>query len=119
MINIVLVDDDNVSNFVTEKFIHKSVKEPCKVFKFSSATEALKEMVNIKPNYLFIDLVMPQMTGWDFLERLNEAEIKSEVYILSGSVDQSDYDKMTKYKTVKKFLPKISVRESLPEIFRN
>lgn len=119
MINIVLVDDDNVSNFVTEKFIHKSVKGPCKVFKFSNAHEALKEMGNIKPNYLFIDLVMPQMTGWDFLEKLSQAEIDSEIYILSGSVDERDYNKVAKYKTVKKFLPKLSFRESLPEIFRN
>ncbi|MFC4874638.1 response regulator [Negadavirga shengliensis] len=119
MVNIVLVDDDDVSNFVTEKFIYKSFKGPCRVFKFSSATEALKEVGKIKPNYLFVDLVMPQMTGWDFLERLGEANINSEVYILSGSVDEMDYDKVANYKTVRKFLTKFSVRESLPEIFRN
>jgi response regulator of citrate/malate metabolism len=117
MVNIVLIDDDLVSNFVTEKYIRKYIQEPCRIFKFSSATEALNEIYKINPKYMFVDLLMPQMTGWDFLETLNEKSIKSEIYVLSSSVDERDVEKVARHQKVKKFLPKLGVSKSIEEIF--
>ncbi|WP_114749368.1 response regulator [Pleomorphovibrio marinus] len=117
MVNIVLIDDDAVSNFVTEKFIKKHIKEPCRIFKFSSATDALNEIYKINPKYMFVDLLMPQMTGMDFLETLNEKYIKSEIYVLSSSVNEKDVEKVANCHKVKKFLPKVGVKQSIEEIF--
>jgi CheY-like chemotaxis protein len=117
MVNIVLIDDDLVSNFVTEKYIQKHIQEPCRIFKFSSATEALNEIYRINPKYMFVDLLMPQMTGWDFLETLNEDSITSEIYVLSSSVDERDVEKVANHHKVKKFLPKVGVKKSIEEIF--
>ncbi len=117
MVRIVLIDDDAVSSFVTEKFIRKNIKQPCKIFKFTSATEALKEIYTINPRYLFVDLVMPQMTGWDFLENLDEKSMKTEIYILSSTLDESDLRKLAYCEKVKKFLPKQTVRHSIEDIF--
>lgn len=118
MINIVLIDDDKVSTYVTEKFIQRSVKGPCHIFKFSTATEALEKVSEINPNYLFVDLLMPEMTGWDFLDNLGP-ELMSEIYILSGSVDHRDIEKAGNHKRVRKFLSKLSLKESISGIFQN
>ncbi len=119
MVDIVLVDDDRVSTFVTEKFIRKSVNGPYRIHTFYSATEALTKVKEIRPQYLFLDLIMPQMSGWDFLDRFNAETEGSEIYILSGSLDKADREKANANNKVKKFLSKLSVKESIPEIFRN
>ncbi|WP_154858549.1 response regulator [Cyclobacterium xiamenense] len=119
MMDIVLVDDDRVSTFVTEKFIRKSMHGPYRIHTFDSAAEALQRVQEIRPRYLFLDLVMPHMNGWDFLEQFTPEDKESEVYILSGSLDERDLEKASSNRKVKKFLSKLSVPESIPEIFRN
>ncbi|MDN3688493.1 response regulator [Cyclobacterium jeungdonense] len=119
MVDIVLVDDDKVSTYVTEKFIRKSLNVPYRIHTFNCATEALNKIQEIRPRYLFLDLFMPQMSGWDFLDKFNPLGEDSEVYILSGSLDKKDQEKANSNDKVKKFLSKLSVRESIPEIFRN
>lgn len=119
MVDIVLVDDDKVSTYVTGKFIRKSVNFPFRIHTFNSATVALSKVKEIRPKYLFLDLFMPQMSGWDFLDKFNPQGEDSEIYILSGSLDKKDRDKANSNSKVKKFLSKLSVKESIPEIFRN
>jgi CheY-like chemotaxis protein len=117
MVKIVLIDDDPISTFVTEKLISKNIKVPHKIFKFQSATKALQDIYLIDPNYLFLDLNMPEMTGWDFLEEFRPKEIKPEIYILSSSVDERDIVKATNYAVVKKYLSKPLVKKYIKNIF--
>jgi CheY-like chemotaxis protein len=117
MIKIVLIDDDPISAFVTEKLIAKNVTIPYTIFKFESAIRALKELGQIHPNYLFLDLNMPEMTGWDFLEEFEPMNYNPEIYILSSSVDERDITKATSYSLVKKYLSKPLVRNYIKNIF--
>jgi len=117
MINIVLIDDDPISTFITEKLIFKNIRVPYKIFKFESAIDALKEIYHIKPNYLFLDLNMPEMTGWDFLEKFNYKKNNPEIYILSSSVDERDIKKASRYSQVKKYLSKPLIKQSIKNIF--
>ncbi len=117
MLTIVLIDDDPISTFVTEKLISKNVKEPCKFFKYQSAKAALKEIYAIRPNYLFLDLNMPEMTGWDFLDVFNSESNDAEIYILSSSVDERDISKASKYSVVKDYLSKPLIKKYIKTIF--
>lgn len=117
MLKIVLIDDDPISTFVTEKLISKNIKVPFRIFKFQSATEALKDISDIHPNYLFLDLNMPEMTGWDFLEEFEPDDYKPEVYILSSSVDERDINKANNYSLVKKYLSKPLIKKYIKTIF--
>lgn len=117
MVKIVLIDDDPISTFVTEKLISKNIKVPCRFFKYQSAMKALKEMSNINPNYLFLDLNMPEMTGWDFLEEFEPKTYTPEVYILSSSVDERDINKANNYSLVKKYLSKPLIKKYIKNIF--
>ncbi len=117
MVKIVLIDDDPISTFVTEKLISKNIKVPCRFFKYQSAIEALKDISSIHPNYLFLDLNMPEMTGWDFLEEFEPTSYKPEVYILSSSVDERDINKANNYALVKKYLSKPLIKKYIKNIF--
>lgn len=117
MLTIVLIDDDPISTFVTEKLISKNVKEPCQFYKYNSAKTALKEINSIRPNYLFLDLNMPEMNGWDFLDHFHPENEDAQVYILSSSVDQRDINKASQYQSVKDYLSKPLIKKYIKLIF--
>ncbi|MBW3467967.1 response regulator [Arthrospiribacter ruber] len=117
MVKIVLIDDDPISTFVTEKLISKNIRIPHQIYKYDNAINALKELDAINPNYLFLDLNMPEMTGWDFLEEFDPGKTKPEVYILSSSVDERDIDKARNYSLVKKYLSKPLIKKYIKTIF--
>jgi len=117
MIKIVLIDDDPISAFVTEKLISKNIEVPFKIFTFLSPLKALEKIEDITPNYLFLDINMPEMTGWDFLEEFQPGAYNPEVYILSSSVDQKDMTKAENYSLVKKYLSKPLIRKNIKNIF--
>jgi CheY-like chemotaxis protein len=117
MLTIVLIDDDPISTFVTEKLISRNVTEPCTFFKFQSAKEALKSIYSIRPNYLFLDLNMPEMNGWDFLDSFNSDQNQAQIYILSSSVDDRDILKARNYSIVKDYLSKPLIKSYINSIF--
>lgn len=117
MLTIVLIDDDPISTFVTEKLISKNVKEPCQFYKYQSAKTALSEIYKIKPNYLFLDLNMPEMNGWDFLDVFDNAQNVANIYILSSSVDERDISKASKYRFVKDYFSKPLIKKYIKTIF--
>jgi CheY-like chemotaxis protein len=117
MLKIVLIDDDPISTFVTEKLISKNVKEPCQFFKYQSVKTALKEIYSISPNYLFLDLNMPGMTGWDFLDNYKSENIHAKIYILSSSVDERDISKANSYPVVRDYLSKPFIKSYIRSIF--
>ena len=117
MLTIVLIDDDPISTFVTEKLISKNVKEPCKFFKYQSAKKALEEIDSINPHYLFLDLNMPEMTGWDFLDCFRPSGSDAQIYILSSSVDERDISKASQYQIVKDYLSKPLIKKYIKHIF--
>ncbi|MHA7128769.1 response regulator [Algoriphagus namhaensis] len=117
MVKVVLIDDDPISTFVTEKLIEKNVHQPVQFFKFSSAKEALEEIGKLRPQYLFLDLNMPEMDGWDFLDSLNGQSVGTNIYILSSSVDERDIVRARAYKMVKDYLSKPLIKKSITSIF--
>lgn len=117
MLTIVLIDDDPISTFITEKLISRNVKEPCQFYKYQSAKTALQEIYAINPNYLFLDLNMPEMTGWDFLDSFNSELNKVKIYILSSSVDERDISKASGYSIVKDYFSKPMIKKYIKSIF--
>jgi len=117
MVVIALIDDDPISTFLTEKLIAGYINEPFQIFKYQDASEALEQIPQIRPNYLFLDLNMPIMDGWDFLEQFNPDFKDTKVYILSSSVDNRDMAKAGQYSLVQKYLSKPLIKQHIQEIF--
>lgn len=119
-----LVDDDAGTNFV-----HKYVLERnnyCKnILVFEHATEALGYIqAGIElPQVLFLDINMPGMDGWEFVEEYDKLDpaLRSQikVFILSTSLNPRDKETANSYETIQKYYPKPLTAEILEEIRTN
>jgi CheY-like chemotaxis protein len=114
--NILLIDDDTTLNFLHTKLIERSgfVK---KVMTSNYANIALHDLKNILnttpdlfPELIFLDLNMPYMDGWEFLDEYekfsDQVHKKTKLFILTSSIDPKDIERSKNYKTVNRFFSK-------------
>lgn len=110
-----LVDDDPINNMFNKMLINKifpsatliSFEEPLK------ALNHLKESFDrsaIEKTILLLDINMPVMSGWEFLDEFENMDqsIKEKllIYILSSSINPTDIDKAKSNNNVIDFIEK-------------
>ncbi|AWW29499.1 response regulator [Echinicola strongylocentroti] len=118
---ILLLDDDRVINLVHKKVI-KKIFPSIKIKTYTSPLECLavfEESTAVK-RLLFLDIHMPQVSGWQFLERLGKGGLDEHlvVYIVSSSVDYRDVERVQKYVKVVDYLEKPLSTDRLLQIKR-
>jgi CheY-like chemotaxis protein len=110
----IIVDDDPVNNAITRITIKRALGTvDTKIFPVPEEGLAFIQTEYIKivaPTILFLDINMPTITGWEFLEQYEKftEEVKNQItiYILSSSVDQRDKDKAESNQYIKGFISK-------------
>lgn len=122
---LALVDDDDTFVFITKRIIEKTdyVKE---VKVFCNGLEALnylKENLNSEyklPDVIFLDLSMPVMDGWQFLDEFSHLESerthKIIIYICSSSISPHDLIKAKKMSSVSDFIIKPVTKDKFSEL---
>jgi CheY-like chemotaxis protein len=107
------IDDDPITLMLLKKIINKATfsKEITTAQNGEEALEFFKSLKDTRiPQLIFLDLNMPVMGGWEFLdcfttpEYLNFNNIK--VVILSSTIDPEDVKKSKTYPIVIDFFPK-------------
>jgi CheY-like chemotaxis protein len=105
--NILLIDDNSTSVFLTEMLLKREGFAHT-VRSFLAAEEALLYLKNLlptqAPEVIFLDLNMPVMDGWDFLDALEpytqELVTRCRIYILTSSLAPHDALKAKEYPLV-------------------
>ncbi|MFT4521761.1 MAG: response regulator RpfG family c-di-GMP phosphodiesterase [Bacteroidia bacterium] len=114
---IYLIDDDEIQNLINSRIIGL-IKADADIKTFTSAEVALRELESLPkmPDLIFLDINMPKMNGWDFLDAFTEKTLKAPVYLLSSSINKQDFDKSETYEVVNGFISKPLMEEKLSEV---
>jgi CheY-like chemotaxis protein len=105
---ILLIDDDAMSSTYTS-LILKKIRPKVEVVYYNNAQDALcflKNELEPKPNYIFLDLNMPGMSGWDFMDEFQKLNLNIEVIITTSSNDIKDRDRSKSYSGISDFFVK-------------
>ena len=118
--HVVLIDDDEATNVYHDIIVQEAgVVEEYQIF--DSAVDALEFLKNQEqaPDFILLDINMPRMTGWEFLEeykKLNQAGDPPKVIMLTTSLGIFDKKQAEENPLVSGFWQKPLTLEMLDEI---
>lgn len=132
MLNKILcIDDDPITLMLCKKVISKS-EFSSEIDSAHNGEEALEYFDNLRtekdsnneinpPELIFLDLNMPIMNGWEFLDIFTKNNYtisfpETKVIVLSSTIDPKDIEKSKSYPMVINFLSKPITREMLDSI---
>lgn len=119
-LDVIVIDDDAVVLFLHKLLIKRS-SLPSKIRDFKKAEEALeflKTRACSTPVLIFLDINMPQCSGWEFLNQIEEIPNPDKIFVVmvTSSINQSDRKKAGKYCRVIDYHEKPLSREACEEI---
>lgn len=122
---VLIIDDDEISNFITESILEQSnkVKEISVVM---SADEGIKHLAKLAskgsnlPSLILLDIKMPVKSGWDFLNEYKNLDdidrSKIIIVMLSSSVYPDDVHKANTFEEVAGYLSKPITLDKVEEV---
>ena len=124
-LDFIVVDDDSVNNMICKKMIEFAYPGSS-VRTFLIPGEALAHITEVysapdaNTAVLFLDLDMPDPTGWEVLDKLVTFDIsimqRLKIYILTSSVNRNDEEHANTFSIVSGFFSKPLTQEILKNI---
>lgn len=125
---ILLVDDDEATNYI-HKYVIEKVNCAEEVVCKQNGQLALDYLLSLKdgeyprPDIIFLDINMPRMNGWEFLEHYKNLEKSQQaqmvVVMLTTSLDPLDKQKALETGEISDFKPKPLTVEMLNNVLKN
>ncbi len=125
--SVLIIDNDPIYRTISQKIIEKlNLAETIFIEKNGyTAIQFLRHTIENKsqlPQIIFLDIEMPIMNGWEFMDEYCKIEntllAEIEIYIVSSSISQVDKDKANTYTEIKGFISKPLTIETLKSILQ-
>lgn len=120
-LRFILIDDDDIFNFLHQAVIKEVIPE-AEVLAFQSSKEAMDFITaNKAPETIFlIDIRMPELNGFELIHSIQElpeeAISGSRFYFLTSSLDDRDRTRGLSFKIVSGYLEKPISIEKIKEL---
>ena len=108
MIKSVLLIDDEPANNLVHKLMISRLELAGEIIVMESVQEALDYLEKGHPDVILLDINMPALSGWDFMDRFSALGIagKTKVYMVSSSVNPEDRERAIKNHLIADFIEK-------------
>eukprot|EP00933_Yihiella_yeosuensis_P036148 TRINITY_DN29862_c0_g1_i1.p1 TRINITY_DN29862_c0_g1~~TRINITY_DN29862_c0_g1_i1.p1 ORF type:complete len:131 (-),score=25.26 TRINITY_DN29862_c0_g1_i1:105-497(-) len=125
---VCLIDDDDIYQFLLKKELrHTNLVERINLFSDGrKAMEFFKENkgnTEALPDVIFLDINMPIMNGWRFLEEFKQLQDdiskKITIYMVSSSFDDRDVTRSQEYAEVTDYIIKPVKRSNLISVLED
>lgn len=124
-INFIIIDDDPINNKLCRHIIKNAIND-AGIIDFTYPTKAVEHVQTItdynnsQNTVILLDLNMPIISGWDFLELFSqmseEIRDKYKIFILSSSIDERDVERANEEKYVSGFISKPLTKDKVISI---
>ena len=121
-----IIDDDPIFVFGAKRMME--LADFCNGFMVfqdgRKALDGLSAIVasgNNLPELILLDLNMPVMDGWQFLDEFTKIKIDKKItlYIVSSSIDNEDFNKAETYEVVSNYIVKPITMDALKDILED
>lgn len=122
--NVCIIDDDPIYVFGTKRMM-ELLNFSDNVVVYENGREALDNLIlNIQdadfPEVIFLDLNMPIMDGWQFLDEFTKHSPPKTtyIYVVSSSIDPNDTDRVRDYNLVNNYIIKPMGESELNQVLK-
>ena len=119
---MLVIDDDPIVGLLAQRTNHR-VQLAEQVICFYSAVDGLDYLTSLAdrqkeaPEVIFLDICMPIVNGWQFLEQFNNfGWSETAIYMLASSTDQEQINRAKKVASVEDYIVKPLTVERLKMI---
>ena len=125
MCKIVLIDDNPIDHYIMRTLLYnnKACEQATYTFDGDMIIEYIEEhrtQLKSLPDVIFLDLTMPDFSGWQFLEKFetlkNSLKKRIDLYVMTSPVRDSDSERSLKYHCVSSFISKPLSKQMLNSI---
>lgn len=124
-----IIDDDKLHHFGMKRML-QNIKTPINLFQFYNGLQAInyiKEnlpLVTNLPDMIFLDLNMPVMNGWQFLDEFlklmpggRAGGRRTTIYMVTSSVSDDDVAKAASYSEITEYIVKPASIHQMKNLF--